>query len=259
MGEGCPPPPPGAERRHGRRAARPRGPGPPARVLACVGSWPISGSHVQPLGDRGPQEHAGQCSPRQQARHSEGSAQAGEVDHDRGDGLPDQRRLGAGGSPNSSASNASASKVLPDVRPHPPRAVPRVPGNFAKFLKSSGQTVGDLLFRVRLLTSIRRRSRSGYWKARAAKAPLDHSSLGEFVKSFRAKWRPQTYCVSTFAVPGLRRRARSLLGRPGGLTIRRRRLRPPAGGAAAQLTIVPAADDDLPHRRARGSGPRAGR
>jgi hypothetical protein len=62
---------------------------------------------------------------------------------------------------------------------------------FRQFLKESGQTVGDLLFRVRLNVD------SNAIQKRAAEG----GSLSEFVKAFKAKWQPQTYCVTAYAVP----------------------------------------------------------
>jgi len=70
-------------------------------------------------------------------------------------------------------------------------------GEFKAFLKSSGQTVADVLFRVRLsLLTARVQSRvlAGKHGASAQEA------LMHFVSEFKSKWRAQTYCAPTYAV-----------------------------------------------------------
>jgi hypothetical protein len=69
---------------------------------------------------------------------------------------------------------------------------------FKAFLKSSGQTVTDLLFRVRvnlLTTRIQQQVIAGQQGAAARE-----SALARFVKEFRTKWRAQTYCAAAYAV-----------------------------------------------------------
>lgn len=69
---------------------------------------------------------------------------------------------------------------------------------FEAFLRSSGQTVGDLLFRVRLnLTSLRiqRRILSGHGSAKSRE-----KALARFVLGFKRKWKPRTYCAAAYAV-----------------------------------------------------------
>jgi hypothetical protein len=71
------------------------------------------------------------------------------------------------------------------------------PREFSAFLKSSGQTVADLLFRVRvnLLTMrIQGRIVAGHNGASAEEA------LTHFVREFKGKWRAQTYCSPAYAV-----------------------------------------------------------
>jgi hypothetical protein len=69
---------------------------------------------------------------------------------------------------------------------------------FKAFLKSSGQTVGDLLFRVRLnlLSSlIQRKIVAG------ASSPGDRErALAQFVTTFRETWTARTYCARAYAV-----------------------------------------------------------
>lgn len=62
---------------------------------------------------------------------------------------------------------------------------------FKKFLKSSGQTVADLLFRVRL-NMLSSRMQEHVIK--------HHGSLGRFVSGFRKRWTALTYCKKAYAV-----------------------------------------------------------
>lgn len=69
---------------------------------------------------------------------------------------------------------------------------------FEKFLKQSGETVADLLFRVRLnLLSerIQKRVLAGHHSARGKQRALER-----FVHGFRLKWEAQTYCEPGYAV-----------------------------------------------------------
>jgi hypothetical protein len=68
---------------------------------------------------------------------------------------------------------------------------------FQALLKRTGQTVADLLLRVRLkLTSTRIQKRvvAGHSGAKAQQQALAH-----YVADFRRKWRAQTYCVQDYA------------------------------------------------------------
>ena len=68
---------------------------------------------------------------------------------------------------------------------------------FNAFLRSSGQTVADLLFRVRLnmlSTRIERQITAGKRDSSAQEA------LARFVSEFKSKWRAQTYCSPAYAV-----------------------------------------------------------
>jgi hypothetical protein len=71
-------------------------------------------------------------------------------------------------------------------------------GEFARFLHSSGQTVADILFRVRLNMLSAAIQRKVLSTARTEQERAH--ALSEFVKSFKARWRPQTYCATGFAV-----------------------------------------------------------
>ncbi|HTA36033.1 MAG TPA: hypothetical protein VK761_04905 [Solirubrobacteraceae bacterium] len=69
---------------------------------------------------------------------------------------------------------------------------------FHKFLHSSGETIPDLLFRVRLnLTSqrIQRRVEAGRGSKKS-----QARSLAQFIERFKRKWQAQTYCAAAYVV-----------------------------------------------------------
>ncbi len=69
---------------------------------------------------------------------------------------------------------------------------------FKKFLKRSGQTVADILLRVRLSIlseRIQRSVQAGYRGARSRQHALE-----SFVHEFKADWTAQTYCAPAYAV-----------------------------------------------------------
>jgi hypothetical protein len=71
-------------------------------------------------------------------------------------------------------------------------------GEFTAFLRSSGQTVADLLFRVRLNLLSARMQRQiivGQHGAGAQEHAITH-----FVSEFKSKWRAQTYCAPVYAL-----------------------------------------------------------
>ena len=71
-------------------------------------------------------------------------------------------------------------------------------GEFTAFLRSSGQTVADLLFRVRLnLLSGRIQSRT---IAGLRGAAAQEHAIAHFVSEFKSKWLAQTYCLPAYAV-----------------------------------------------------------
>ncbi|MCW3056106.1 MAG: peptidylprolyl isomerase [Solirubrobacterales bacterium] len=70
---------------------------------------------------------------------------------------------------------------------------------FHAFLRASGETLGDLVFRLRLnLTSVRiqRHIVAGHHGTRSKERALE-----TFVVNFKRKWQAQTSCASQFAVP----------------------------------------------------------
>jgi hypothetical protein len=67
---------------------------------------------------------------------------------------------------------------------------------FERFLRESGQTVADLMFRVELnlLSSrIQRRVLAGHHTGRSQRR-----ALSRFVRTFKSNWQRQTYCVSPY-------------------------------------------------------------
>jgi hypothetical protein len=72
------------------------------------------------------------------------------------------------------------------------------PREFRAFLRKSGQTVEDLLYRVELnmlSERIQKRVVAGHHGSAS-----QERALSQFVKAFKAKWEPQTYCASEYDV-----------------------------------------------------------
>jgi hypothetical protein len=72
-------------------------------------------------------------------------------------------------------------------------------GEYVKFLRKSGQTAADLLFRVELNLLSERIQESVTAGDRSQSSRLQ--ALSQFVKAFKLKWQAQTYCASEYAVP----------------------------------------------------------
>jgi hypothetical protein len=71
-------------------------------------------------------------------------------------------------------------------------------GEFQAFLKSSGQTLADVLFRVELnllSTRIQARVLAGARTQRAKER-----ALSRFVGEFKKKWQAQTYCAPAYQI-----------------------------------------------------------
>lgn len=69
---------------------------------------------------------------------------------------------------------------------------------FRRFLRQSGQTVADLLLRVKLnllSARIQKRVVAGHRGARSRER-----ALSRFVREFKARWTAQTYCAPAYAV-----------------------------------------------------------
>jgi hypothetical protein len=72
-------------------------------------------------------------------------------------------------------------------------------GAFRKFLRQSGQTVADILLRVRL-SILSARIQSAVLAGDHGKRSREHA-LERFVQEFKLKWMEQTYCEPEYAVP----------------------------------------------------------
>ena len=73
------------------------------------------------------------------------------------------------------------------------------PKQFKAYLKSSGQTVADLLFRARLkILYVRNKQQVVAGRKGAAR----REALARFTSEFHRRWPPETYCARAYAVEG---------------------------------------------------------
>jgi hypothetical protein len=81
------------------------------------------------------------------------------------------------------------------------------PAQFKKFLKQTGETVSDLLLRVRLsmLTTRIQQRVEGHGSKRSRQR-----ALTRFVKRFQRTWKAQTYCETIYKMPDCGHTANSL-------------------------------------------------
>jgi hypothetical protein len=159
---------------------------PPAQeIVACVGSQPIAGSlfgHWEDVASRAaglPDSHG-----------LEPSALVGEV---MGFLISSDWVLGEAHDLRVQVSDREVRRRFDRIR----REQFPKQREFRAFLRSSGQTVADVLLRVRLnllSTRIQSRVTAGKRGARAEEA------LTRFARAFKSKWRAQTYCSPQFAV-----------------------------------------------------------
>jgi hypothetical protein len=73
------------------------------------------------------------------------------------------------------------------------------PGEFGAFMKRTGQTPADLMFRVRLNLLSKRIEAHVEAKARGVQA--QQRALSRFIKDFKRHWQSRTYCTTEYAVP----------------------------------------------------------
>jgi len=71
-------------------------------------------------------------------------------------------------------------------------------GELRAFLRQSGETVADLLFRVRLNLVSKRLLAAAVVGAQSPEAKSQ--ALAQFVKGFETRWKGETYCRVGFAV-----------------------------------------------------------
>lgn len=69
---------------------------------------------------------------------------------------------------------------------------------FRAFLRSSGQTIADLVFRTRLNLTSERIQRHFLLGHADAKSKVE--ALARFIAGFKHKWKAQTYCAAAYAV-----------------------------------------------------------
>ena len=74
----------------------------------------------------------------------------------------------------------------------------RTRAEFEAFLRSSGETVADLLFRVQLNLLSERIQR--HVSAVPGGPRAKQRALSRFVEAFKAKWLAQTYCAAEYTV-----------------------------------------------------------
>jgi hypothetical protein len=187
-GQTCPPP---SQPAPGPPATPPpAGPGQPTpeQILVCIGSEAITGatfSHWLTIADKS-QGRPSKGQPAPTAAQSLKEVMSFLISSDWVIGEARDLKV-----------SVSASQVR--------RAFDRIKGQqfpkqrqFNAFLRQSGETVADLLFRVRLnLLSerIQRHIASGHHGSGSQRR-----ALSQFVKDFRTKWMSQTYCAPQYAV-----------------------------------------------------------
>ncbi len=194
----CPPPPPAPA------AAPPGGvlpapalvpaiPAPPEVVLACAGQYPITGATFN---------HWAKV-----ARVSSGPEKSGKhrakaprlpvgttIKEVMGFLISSDWVIGEAAQLGINLSEASVKRHFDHIRAEqfPHRR------EFRKFLRNSGQTIADLLLRVRL--NILSQAIQKQVVATANGANAKQRALSEFVNSFKARWQSQTVCVKAFTV-----------------------------------------------------------
>jgi hypothetical protein len=157
------------------------------QILACVGSQAIDGAlfrHWATIAER--------AEPRAQ-RHSAGDVHA-LIDEVMGFLISSDWVIGEANDLNVRVSPAQVRRRLDRIRheQYPKRR------EFKAFLRSSGQTVADVLLRVRLNILSERIQRQVLTDVHGAKAREE--ALTRFVKEFKSKWGAQTYCSPQYTI-----------------------------------------------------------
>jgi hypothetical protein len=68
---------------------------------------------------------------------------------------------------------------------------------FRRSLRKTGQTVDDILFRVRIdLLAAKLEARAVVGKS----GPARQRALDEYVRTYQAKWKDRTYCLPAFTI-----------------------------------------------------------
>ena len=181
----CPPAP--APATQSAPAATGAQPSTPEQIVACVGSMAITGATFSHWADVA--DHAGGPS----AKHD--SPASGEVVKEvMGFLISSDWVIGEARDRGISISEAQVRYAFDRVRA---QQFPRR-SEFTAFLKRSGQTVADLLLRVRL--NILSERLQGKVLAGHRGKRDDRLALERFIHAFKAKWTAQTYCEPSVAV-----------------------------------------------------------
>jgi hypothetical protein len=186
------PPAPSAPAAVPPTAAAPAAPAEPApdEILACVGSESITGgsfSHWAAI-DRDAQTGASKGLPPQTAAAAREEVLSFLISSD--------WVLGEARDLKISVSSTQVRKEFDHVKT---QQFPKK-REFRAFLHTSGETVADLLFRVRLNVLSERIQRQVLAGRRGRHE--QQQALSRFVKAFQAKWRQQTYCAAPYVVEG---------------------------------------------------------
>jgi hypothetical protein len=181
-GQACPPPP--APAPSPAASAPPPAAGEPApeQILVCAGSEAITGASYS---------HWATIARRSEGRHPNASQTRSEV---LGFLISSDWVIGEARDLQIGVSAAQVKRQFDRVKA---QQFPRNAG-FRAFLRSSGETVADLLFRVRLnmLSERLQRHVAGVPGGPAAQ----QRALARFVEAFHAKWSSQTYCATGYVV-----------------------------------------------------------
>jgi hypothetical protein len=168
----------------------PTAPPAPEQVIACVGTTAITGatySHWAAIADK---SQGGK-------KHHHASTPGGAVTKQEVLGflLSSDWLLGEAQALNVSVSEADARRGYDRIRD---QQFPRR-REFHEFLRTSGETVADLLFRVRVNLTSERVMKHVAAAQKGERAKLQ--ALARFVAAFKRRWTAQTYCSSAYAVP----------------------------------------------------------
>jgi hypothetical protein len=192
----CPPPPPASVVSGGALpppALVPAIPAPTEVVLACAGQYPITGAAFNHWAKvaRKSDEPAGARKHGTKVRPLPVAITVSEV---MGFLISGDWVIGEAAQLGIPLSEATVKRRFDHIRG---QQFPRR-REFRHFLRESGQTIADLLLRVRLnMLSAAIQKRVGA----SAKNPTDRQrALSEFVRGFKARWRAQTVCVKAFTV-----------------------------------------------------------
>jgi hypothetical protein len=181
----CPPPPPPPPAAEGTPAT----PGPiepvSEQIVACIGSQSIMGATFQ---------HWAHVARRAEGPFKHHQSRGAVVQQVMGFLISADWILGEAQDRNIVVSEAEVRQAFDHLRSQqfPKRRA------FKRFLKQTGQTVADLLLRVRLSILSERIQRSvvaGHHGARSRQRAME-----SFVHKFQAKWTVQTYCAPAYAV-----------------------------------------------------------